>query len=174
MAPIHHHFELKGWPETKVVIRFWIIRIIIRFIFTNNIQDSMNKVEKNISEIKKLSISVIGLGRSGIAIAHLANHLGSKVFISDNSSSDSVMANLQSLESIGIQGEIGGCTDKIYNCDLMVISPGIPADSQIIIEAQRRGIRVIGEIEFASLFTNSPINRSYRVKRKINYSTCTC
>ena len=25
MATIHHHYELKGWPETKVVIRFWII-----------------------------------------------------------------------------------------------------------------------------------------------------
>ena len=25
MAPIHHHFEKKGWAETKVVIRFWII-----------------------------------------------------------------------------------------------------------------------------------------------------
>jgi phospho-N-acetylmuramoyl-pentapeptide-transferase len=25
MAPIHHHFELKGWPESKVVVRFWII-----------------------------------------------------------------------------------------------------------------------------------------------------
>jgi len=28
MAPIHHHFELKGWPENKVVVRFWIISII--------------------------------------------------------------------------------------------------------------------------------------------------
>ena len=25
MAPLHHHFEKKGWSETKVVIRFWII-----------------------------------------------------------------------------------------------------------------------------------------------------
>jgi len=28
MAPIHHHFELKGWPEPKVIVRFWIISII--------------------------------------------------------------------------------------------------------------------------------------------------
>lgn len=27
MAPIHHHFELKGWPETKVIVRFWIMSI---------------------------------------------------------------------------------------------------------------------------------------------------
>ncbi|EQC43508.1 phospho-N-acetylmuramoyl-pentapeptide-transferase [Bacteriovorax sp. Seq25_V] len=29
MAPIHHHFELMGWPETKVIVRFWIISIFL-------------------------------------------------------------------------------------------------------------------------------------------------
>ena len=29
MAPIHHHYELKGWPESRVVIRFWIIGILL-------------------------------------------------------------------------------------------------------------------------------------------------
>lgn len=29
MAPIHHHFELKGWPESKVIVRFWIVGIIL-------------------------------------------------------------------------------------------------------------------------------------------------
>lgn len=29
MAPIHHHFELKGWPEPKVIVRFWIISIFL-------------------------------------------------------------------------------------------------------------------------------------------------
>jgi len=29
MAPIHHHFELKGWPEPKVIVRFWIISIVL-------------------------------------------------------------------------------------------------------------------------------------------------
>jgi phospho-N-acetylmuramoyl-pentapeptide-transferase len=32
MAPIHHHFELGGWPETKVVIRFWILSLIFALI----------------------------------------------------------------------------------------------------------------------------------------------
>ncbi|MCS7205145.1 MAG: phospho-N-acetylmuramoyl-pentapeptide-transferase [Leptospiraceae bacterium] len=32
MAPIHHHFELSGWPETRVVIRFWLIGIILSLI----------------------------------------------------------------------------------------------------------------------------------------------
>jgi len=29
MAPIHHHFELKGWPEPRVIVRFWIITILL-------------------------------------------------------------------------------------------------------------------------------------------------
>lgn len=31
-APIHHHFELKGWPETQVVVRFWILGILCAFL----------------------------------------------------------------------------------------------------------------------------------------------
>jgi phospho-N-acetylmuramoyl-pentapeptide-transferase len=29
MAPIHHHFELKGWAEPKVIVRFWIISLLL-------------------------------------------------------------------------------------------------------------------------------------------------
>ena len=32
MAPIHHHFELSGWPETKVTVRFWIISIMLSLV----------------------------------------------------------------------------------------------------------------------------------------------
>ena len=32
MAPLHHHFEKKGWPESTVVIRFWIISIVLALI----------------------------------------------------------------------------------------------------------------------------------------------
>lgn len=31
-APLHHHFEYKGWPETKVVLRFWIISLILAIL----------------------------------------------------------------------------------------------------------------------------------------------
>jgi len=32
MAPLHHHFEKKGWPESKIVIRFWILAIVFALI----------------------------------------------------------------------------------------------------------------------------------------------
>ena len=31
-APLHHHFELKGWPESQVVVRFWILGILCAFV----------------------------------------------------------------------------------------------------------------------------------------------
>ncbi|MGJ8582021.1 MAG: phospho-N-acetylmuramoyl-pentapeptide-transferase, partial [Psychromonas sp.] len=32
MAPIHHHYEKKGWPEPRVIVRFWIITIVLVLI----------------------------------------------------------------------------------------------------------------------------------------------
>ena len=32
MAPLHHHFELKGWPEPRIIVRFWIINVILVLI----------------------------------------------------------------------------------------------------------------------------------------------
>ena len=29
MAPLHHHFELKGWPEPRVIVRFWVVTVVL-------------------------------------------------------------------------------------------------------------------------------------------------
>ena len=29
MAPLHHHYELRGWPEPRVIVRFWIITVML-------------------------------------------------------------------------------------------------------------------------------------------------
>ena len=38
MAPIHHHFELKGWPEPRIIVRFWIIAIILALIAVSTLK----------------------------------------------------------------------------------------------------------------------------------------
>lgn len=38
MAPLHHHFELLGWPETKVTIRFWIIAIVLGLVALSSLK----------------------------------------------------------------------------------------------------------------------------------------
>ena len=32
MAPIHHHFELSGWPEPRVIVRFWIVSVMLALL----------------------------------------------------------------------------------------------------------------------------------------------
>lgn len=32
MAPIHHHFEKKGWPEPRIIVRFWIISVLLALL----------------------------------------------------------------------------------------------------------------------------------------------
>ncbi|HEX2731052.1 MAG TPA: phospho-N-acetylmuramoyl-pentapeptide-transferase [Polyangiaceae bacterium] len=38
MAPIHHHFEKKGWPEPKIIVRFWIISILLALVGLSSIK----------------------------------------------------------------------------------------------------------------------------------------
>jgi phospho-N-acetylmuramoyl-pentapeptide-transferase len=38
MAPMHHHFEQLGWPESKVIVRFWIIGIILALISISSLK----------------------------------------------------------------------------------------------------------------------------------------
>jgi phospho-N-acetylmuramoyl-pentapeptide-transferase len=38
MAPLHHHFELKGWPEPKVTVRFWIIAIMLALLSVSTLK----------------------------------------------------------------------------------------------------------------------------------------
>jgi phospho-N-acetylmuramoyl-pentapeptide-transferase len=32
MAPLHHHFEMLGWPETKVTLRFWVVAVVLALV----------------------------------------------------------------------------------------------------------------------------------------------
>jgi phospho-N-acetylmuramoyl-pentapeptide-transferase len=32
MSPLHHHFELKGWPESKIITRFWIVGAMLALV----------------------------------------------------------------------------------------------------------------------------------------------
>ncbi|MCL2845960.1 MAG: UDP-N-acetylmuramoyl-L-alanine--D-glutamate ligase [Chitinivibrionia bacterium] len=95
-------------------------------------------------------ISIIGAGISGIGAAKLALDLGAKVFISDGKPHALLE---EELKNAGLFGKIayegGGQSDKIYDSDLIVVSPAVWINSPIFPEAAKRGIEVIGEVEFA-------------------------
>ena len=41
MAPIHHHFELQGWPEPQIIVRFWIVSIICAVLALSHVEAAM-------------------------------------------------------------------------------------------------------------------------------------
>lgn len=115
---------------------------------------------KNIGDpnIKDKFVSIIGLGRSGLESAKLANYLGARVFGSDSSEESFVNKNaMELMNEDHIASETGVQTDRIYEADLWIVSPGISKYSKIILEAQKRGIAIVSELEFASWYTESPI-----------------
>ncbi len=42
MAPIHHHYEQKGWPEPRIIVRFWIISLLLALVALSSIKGPMN------------------------------------------------------------------------------------------------------------------------------------
>ena len=103
-------------------------------------------------------VNIIGMGVSGTQSAILANHLGARVFVSDANTNMEIESNAMHLmHSHHIATETGLHTEKIFDSDLWIISPGIPKHSKIVIKALEKNIPIVGEIEFASWFTESPI-----------------
>ncbi|NQV37873.1 MAG: UDP-N-acetylmuramoyl-L-alanine--D-glutamate ligase [Candidatus Marinimicrobia bacterium] len=117
----------------------------------------MDISNRNTIDLKDKKIVVIGLGLSGYAAAKLAIHCGAHVLISDPSQSDIVKSRGEELSEIGISVELGSYTDNIYDADLWILSPGVPKNEPIVTHALVKKITIVGEIEFASWFTESPI-----------------
>ena len=119
----------------------------------------MIKLKKyNRKNIIDKRITVIGLGISGKAVSILANQLGAIVYASDSNSSEEIISNAMALmHDHHIATETGIHSNKIYDSDLWIISPGVSAKSKIIKEAFNHSIPIVSEIEFASWFTKFPI-----------------
>ena len=103
-------------------------------------------------EVKNKKISIIGAVRSGLGAAKLAKQLGAIPFVSDAGSEEKLKASIEVLQNENIDYEIGKHSEKVFDCDLMVISPGVPSDAEVIKKAKSKNIKTISELEFASSF----------------------
>ena len=108
-------------------------------------------------EILDKKITVLGAARSGIAVAELLAKKGAKVLVSELSSDVQKRTETEHLNQLGIQTEFGGHTQKIYEADYWVVSPGIPQSSFPILQAVTKNIPVYGELEVASWFCQAPV-----------------
>jgi UDP-N-acetylmuramoylalanine--D-glutamate ligase len=101
-------------------------------------------------------IAILGAAESGIGTAMLAQKQGWEVFVSDKGK----IAEKYKKELIEFSipyEEEKHSTQKILEAELIVKSPGIPDKAPIIVEAHKRGIKVISEIEFAARYTSAKL-----------------
>lgn len=111
----------------------------------------------NSEKVRGKRCSVIGGARSGISVARLLRDEGGIVFLSDQSPAEKMEQAARDLEGLGVQWEFGGHTDRVFEADLMVVSPGVPSDAWVLVQANSRGIPVVSEVEAASWFCPAPI-----------------
>jgi len=92
-------------------------------------------------------VSVIGAARSGLAAAEFFINKGSEVFISDTCDVSKLETILSRKGFAHIPHEAVAHTDKVFECDLIILSPGVPSDIPILVSARSRGIPVWSEME---------------------------
>jgi UDP-N-acetylmuramoylalanine--D-glutamate ligase len=102
-------------------------------------------------------ISILGAVRSGLGAAKLAKKHGAIPFVSDITVEEKMISARDQLISANIAYEFGQHSSKVFECNLIVTSPGVPNDADIIIEARKKGIKIISELEFASWFCKGKI-----------------
>ena len=93
-------------------------------------------------------VTVAGAARSGLAAAELLARRGARVTLSD---SRAELPEADRLRSLGVTLELGGhARDTFTSADLVVLSPGVPPEQDVVQAARDRGVPVIAEIELAS------------------------
>ncbi len=96
-----------------------------------------------------IKIAVLGLGKSGIACANLAVSKGYDVFASD---SGKTRTHKQMNLNKKVEVEFGKHSQKVLDCDMIIKSPGLPNELEILKQARKQEIPVLSELDFALNF----------------------
>ena len=98
---------------------------------------------------------ILGAGLSGIGSAELAKRNSLDILLSESNEIDAKIKS--KLKKLDIEFEENSHTNaKTYSADIVIKSPGIPDESDIINILSKKGFSIISEIEFASLFSSTP------------------
>src|SRR5271168_2216099 len=104
-------------------------------------------------DVTNKRVLVVGLGKSGVASALFLKARGARVTVSDAKPQDEFKNEIPVLLDQGIAVETGGHGERTFRGqDLIVVSPGVPVDAPLLVQARALGEKVIGEIELASEF----------------------
>ncbi len=108
--------------------------------------------------MKGKHVLVVGMARSGIAATKLLCAHGAKVRISDMRPEADFGGALEELRMPGVEFRLGEQSETLLSgIDLLLISPGVPIDSPVVLKARQMGIEVAGELEVALRFAKGTL-----------------
>lgn len=104
-------------------------------------------------DVQGKQILVVGMATSGIAAALFLRRRGARVVISEMRAAEQLRSEIPHLLDAGVAIETGGHRERSFlDADLIVVSPGVPAQMPLLERARAERIPVLGEIELASRF----------------------
>ncbi|MGE0493551.1 MAG: UDP-N-acetylmuramoyl-L-alanine--D-glutamate ligase [Vulcanimicrobiota bacterium] len=107
--------------------------------------------------MNNLQVTVLGLGKSGLALARELGARGCRLLLSDTRTQEQLAPVLAELGELEYELEAGGHTARVYEGqDLVVISPGVSIHHPILKAALQAGVPVAGEVEIAARLSELP------------------
>ena len=110
-------------------------------------------------DLKDKLVTVVGLGmRTGVEVVKFLARKEAEIIVTDTKSELELKDELEELADYDFQLDLGGHSPElILESDLIVVSPGVPADIPLLVQAEEEGLEIIGEIELAYRFSSTPL-----------------
>lgn len=109
-------------------------------------------------ELKDKKILIVGLARTGVAVARFLAQAGAQVTVTDMRGEEELAESLAELSDLEIGFDLGRHVPYSFMmADLIVVSPGVPMDIKPLVMARAQKRRVVSEVELASWFIKAPM-----------------
>lgn len=109
-------------------------------------------------QLKDKKVLVIGAAVTGVPVVKQLDRLGARIILNDSKKVDELKGVIAEIEHLPIRLVAGGHPLELAeDCDLVVVSPGVPLDIPLVQRAKSLGKEVISEIELAYRLTSTPI-----------------
>ena len=109
-------------------------------------------------DLDKIKVAVVGLSsRTGVAVVEALASRGADILVSDIKKRSQLEKQLKQLQHYDFKCDLGGHTRQLLDCDLLVVSPGVPLNIPVIKQAIAEEIPVISEVELAYNLTEAQI-----------------
>ena len=103
-------------------------------------------------ELKGKRVAVVGFGRTGRALVEFLKRQGAIPMISEKQPEK-----FKEIKALGVDYEIGNSPEFLSKADMVVVSPGVPWNSDFLQEVRRRGVAVMGDVDFALPFLRAKL-----------------